>query len=81
MIVNLPYDNRHHANAQVAHPFTHDDTILSYLDAVAYSRSLDDGVCSDVNEVTDLHGVIVEVATIRLVRRPRVTDTRSQSLC
>ena len=47
---------------------TNDNTILADLDVVADGGGLDDGARADMNVVADLHGVVVEVATIGLVR-------------
>lgn len=49
----------------------HNHTVLPDLHMIANSRSFYDGICTDVNIVTDLHRVIVECTAIRLVRRPR----------
>lgn len=51
---------------------TYDDAILAYLDVIPDSGSLDDGVGTDVNVVAYFHRVVVEVASICFVRRPRI---------
>ena len=48
----------------------HDNTILPNLYVIANGRSFYDGIGTNVNIVTNLHRIIVERATIGLVRRP-----------
>ena len=47
---------------------TYDHTVLPDLNVVPYGRCLHDRVRAHMYVVTDLHGIVVEVAAIRLVR-------------
>jgi hypothetical protein len=48
----------------------HNHTVLPDLHMIPNGRRFYDGICTNVNIVTDLHRVIVECTTIRFVRRP-----------
>jgi hypothetical protein len=48
----------------------HNHTVLPDLHMIPNGRRFYDGICTNVNIVTDLHRVIVECTTIRLVWRP-----------
>ena len=50
--------------------FTHDDTIFAYFDAVADSGCFDNASGSDMDEISYFHGIVVEIASISLVRWP-----------
>ena len=45
-----------------------DDTIFSDLDMVPDGGCLHDGVGANVDVVSDLHGIVIEVAPVCLVR-------------
>ena len=46
---------------------THNDTVLPDLDVVPDGGCLHDGIGADVDVVSDLHGIVVEVAAVCLV--------------
>lgn len=81
IIVNFPWGSkkeriREKRKMKGTSKCIHDDTILSDLYMIAYGRSFYDGICTDVNVVTNLHRVIVECTTVCLVRRPERTMTK-----
>ena len=49
---------------------TYNDTVLANLDVVPNRSSLHNGICTDVDVVADFHGIVVEISSIRLIRRP-----------
>jgi hypothetical protein len=56
--------NRGHGKASVMD----NDTVFPYLDMITNRCSFNDRVGTDVDMVANLHRIIVEIATIRLVR-------------
>jgi len=49
----------------------YDDTIFPNLDVIPDGGSLHNSVGTNVNMISDLHGIIIKVATVRLVRWSR----------
>lgn len=49
----------------------HDDTVLANLDMVSYSCSFDNCICANMNMISNLHGIVIEVAAVGLVGWPR----------
>lgn len=47
----------------------HNHAVLSDLNMVANSRRFDYSIGANVDEITDLHRIVVECTTISLVRR------------
>ena len=49
---------------------TYNDTVLANLDVVSNRSSLHNGICTNVDVVANFHGIVVEISSIRLIRRP-----------
>ena len=67
IIVNFPWEQCQQATGR-RQGCTHNDTVLPNLDMVPDGCCLDYRVRSDVDMVSYFHGVVVEVATIGLIR-------------
>jgi len=52
---------------------TYNHTVLPNLDMVSDRCCFDNGACANMDVISDLHGVVVEVPSIGLVRRPLLT--------
>lgn len=62
---------------------TDDDAVFAYLDVVPDSGCFDDGVRANVNVVSDLHWVVIEVSSVCLVRwsiKYQVSSTESRMI-
>lgn len=68
MIVNLPYQTIH-VNASAINSKSYNNTILSYFHMTANSGSFDDGICADMDIISYLHRIVIEISTIGFVRR------------
>lgn len=57
-----------------------DDTVLPYLNMASNGRRFDHSVGAYVDMVSDLHGIVVEVATVRLVGWPHDTPFTNKTV-
>jgi hypothetical protein len=70
MMQNFPCKEQNASNKRRRTDGTaYNDTVLSYLDVIPDGGGFNDGTCPDVDVITNLHRVVIEVSTIGLVWR------------
>jgi hypothetical protein len=72
MIVNLPCIRHQAVSLSRREGWAHNYTVLPYLDVVSDGCCFHHGARANMNVVANLHRIVVEVATVGLIRWPKV---------